>query len=425
MLAIAMHMYFAIVVDPGWLVGDNARYLTLMLASRFFIWIPSIALGLYFSYRREYRIHIPSVALIAVILNAYGFIIWAYFLGAEGIEYAESSLIMVTVAAFFAFGIPFHLTLATVFSYTVAFVIVVLLYAANMPAENTSVAFQHVSITRIISTVVGTVLLISVCAYQTECIKTSLLKSRYTISQGRASSLEWLQSMADFLKHELRGKRRTAEFSLELLMAKEASNYNVVRYGERLKRSLIDMDRLIEQTVTAANIEESLLNRNLEKIDLRKHLDLYIKNIERDWKEKDIQFTVHGLVSDAIVFIDSSKLDQMLNNILLNAIDFHKTGTTIQVSLKTTDDNAIISIGNEGPLLPKKINEIFNISYSSRNEDKQTGLNSGFGLFVSRRIAIFNQGAINAHNNDRGTGVIFDIILPLRLDSFWDFGDSV
>jgi len=392
---------------------DTQFHVYLMCASRLFIWIPPFLIAVYLSFKPSLRKYIPYVAIVGVLLHAYGFIIWAYFLGFDGLDYARSTLTMVTVLVYFAFAIPFRLSFIIVASYTVAFVITGLFITSELKAGGEFSSKDQALVMRYISTGVGTILLLTLCAYQTENIKINLLKSNNLIRHGRNSRQEWLRNMASFLEHELRGKRRAAETSLEMLLNKEPNNANVVKYGSRLDRSLRDMNKLIEQTVTAANLEDSLLNRDLEVVGLYEFLQNYCDYIEGEYNVNGIKFKSEFPGASPSVLIDKSKLNQMLSNIVLNAIDFREPNTDINVFLESDKEYAKIIIENKGPSLPvDDADHIFNMSYSNRESQYRNENNSGFGLFISRRIAISNRGSITAHNNN--DGVCFEVRLPVH-----------
>lgn len=114
------------------------------------------------------------------------------------------------------------------------------------------------------------------------------------------------------------------------------------------------------------------------------------------------------------VYADQSKIQQVINNLLDNAIKFSSANTSIIISTYLKSEKVFISIKDHGAGIPKKnINHIWERFYkidSSRGKDKR---GTGLGLAITKEI-------INAHNENinvtstEGVGTEFTFSLPKR-----------
>ena len=98
-----------------------------------------------------------------------------------------------------------------------------------------------------------------------------------------------------------------------------------------------------------------------------------------------------------------SRLGQVVNNILDNAISFSPEDSDIQLQLRRVGREIEISIEDEGPGIPEDhLDKIFERFYTDRPEDEY-GNNSGLGLNISRQIVAAHGGRIWAENRQDGT----------------------
>jgi len=115
-----------------------------------------------------------------------------------------------------------------------------------------------------------------------------------------------------------------------------------------------------------------------------------------------------------VIEADRDKLLQVMENVVLNAIEFSPYGGMLFLSVNVSNQGDAISfeIGDEGPGIPEEnLERIFDIFYSTRKGG------TGFGLAISRKIVEMHEGTIHAKNREEG-GALFTISLPLRIDMF-------
>lgn len=116
-----------------------------------------------------------------------------------------------------------------------------------------------------------------------------------------------------------------------------------------------------------------------------------------------------SFMSSLSIFVDKSRLIQVISNLLDNAIRFTKQGS-IDVIVKKRDDakEIIINIKDTGSGIDKEIFPRLFTKFATKS-DKGTGL----GLYISKNIIEAHGGKIWAKNNDDGKGATFGFNLPL------------
>ena len=129
------------------------------------------------------------------------------------------------------------------------------------------------------------------------------------------------------------------------------------------------------------------------------------------------------------VEIDTDKLTQVIDNIMNNAIKYSPDGGTITVSIKTTDEQLILSIADEGLGIPKQdLPKIFDRFYRVDKARSRAQGGTGLGLAIAKEIIKQHQGFIRA-KSEYGVGSTFTIVLPYENDGVrdddWDNEDDI
>ena len=110
---------------------------------------------------------------------------------------------------------------------------------------------------------------------------------------------------------------------------------------------------------------------------------------------------------------DEFRLQQVLRNVLANAIRFAPRGSAIEIAWRQVSSrDLMISVRDHGPGVPvAELERIFeSFVQSSRTRDGSGG--TGLGLAICRKIVSAHKGRISAHNHAEG-GAVFEIVLPV------------
>ena len=171
------------------------------------------------------------------------------------------------------------------------------------------------------------------------------------------------------------------------------------------------LDRLISDISQASRIDVEL-NKALPAPSF---IDELVENwitISQD-RHQNVSISYHAEAQDVPVRIFSSRIVQILDNILQNAISFSPEQGKITARFMVDDGQAKIIIEDEGPGIPVgKIEAIFDRFYTERPEGEAFGNHSGLGLSISRQIAEAHKGQLYAENRSEG-GARFVLSLPI------------
>ncbi len=218
----------------------------------------------------------------------------------------------------------------------------------------------------------------------------------------------FLESMPRTLRHEINNPLNTLSTSLQNL-AEENPAVRDSKYLESAKRGVMRIGVIVQNLADAANLEESLEAEEREVIDIAKLLENYVANCRITHKE--CEFIYRGPGRPVYASVSDYRIEQLLDKIIDNAIDFHRANSPIKVQLDAYRDQLQITVANRGPTLPEKAEQsLFDSMVSHRGP--QNRLHFGLGLYVVRVIAEHHGGFVRAVNLADGSGVAIMVQLP-------------
>ena len=222
----------------------------------------------------------------------------------------------------------------------------------------------------------------------------------------------FLENMPRTLRHEINNPLNTLSTSLQHL--EQDSGLNGKKYLESAKRGLFRIGSIVQNLADAANLEESLNSEEREVVDIQALLESYVNNCQMSHPEQTFVFRGH----DAPVYANVAdyRIEQLMDKVIDNAIDFHRSNSAIKVQLDKYKDHLQITVANRGPVLPLgEGDSLFESMVTHRGRHNR--LHFGLGLFVVRVIAEYHGGSALALNLSDGSGVAVVVQLPLEQNS--------
>ena len=219
----------------------------------------------------------------------------------------------------------------------------------------------------------------------------------------------FLQRMPRTLRHEINNPLNILHTSLEHL-AQESAAVRDSKYLESAKRGVLRIGAIVENLADAANLEDSLAAEDPEVVDVQRIVESYAANYSAlPGKEK---LVYRGARDPVYAEIADYRIEQILDKLIDNAVDFHRANTPITVQLDRHRDSLRLTVANRGPMLaPEIAGSVFESMVSRRGAEAK--LHFGLGLYVVRVIAEQHGGSVRAMNLVDGSGVAIAVRLPL------------
>ena len=215
--------------------------------------------------------------------------------------------------------------------------------------------------------------------------------------------IESSEKFAADVAHELRNPLTAARATAETMayVRTEAERGELVK---QIQGELQRLNRLITDVSNASRLDAELARQKKEPVDVGA-VALRIAEVLGDLAEADgIKITAEvkpGDTPSALVIPGhEGRVDQVITNLVDNAVSFSKAGQTVSVRIRRIGAEVEIVVDDDGPGMPdNKLEAIFDRFYSDRPEsDRTRGKNSGLGLSISREIVLAHNGRIWAEN---------------------------
>ncbi|ABJ68817.1 cell wall metabolism sensor histidine kinase WalK [Pediococcus pentosaceus] len=220
------------------------------------------------------------------------------------------------------------------------------------------------------------------------------------------------------VSHELRTPLTSMKSYIEALVEgawkdpEVAPNFLKVTQEEtdRMMRMINDLLNLSRMDLGTARLEREYVNLNELFNHILDRFDMILKNSDKPDKNYSIKrdFTRR----DIWVEVDTDKIQQVLDNIMNNAIKYSPDGGIITCRLLETHNHVIMSITDQGLGIPKdSISHIFDRFYRVDKARSRAQGGTGLGLAISKEVIQLHGGRIWVESRE-GEGSTFYISLP-------------
>ncbi|MDB6137727.1 MAG: Two-component system sensor histidine kinase CreC, partial [Verrucomicrobiaceae bacterium] len=228
--------------------------------------------------------------------------------------------------------------------------------------------------------------------------------------EGRDYASRYVQTLTHELKSPLAAIRATAE----LLEENQMEPAQRKRFLESLRIETERTEHLIRQLLRLAEVERQKFLRHTVPVDLRAVAGHALQELQPAAEAKGLNVDLHQPEASVTVEGDEMLLRRAATNLIENAIDFSPANGKILVCLSFENNQAVLSIADEGPGIPDyALPRLFERFYSLKH--KQTGRKgSGLGLCFVKETAGLHHGTVTVENRPEG-GAKVSLSLPATL----------
>ena len=180
------------------------------------------------------------------------------------------------------------------------------------------------------------------------------------------------------------------------------------------------MMRMVTDLLHLSRIDNATTHLDVELINFTAFITFILNRFDKmrgSDEEKKYELVRDYPITSVWIEIDTDKMTQVIDNILNNAIKYSPDGGKITVTMKTTDDQMILSISDQGLGIPKQdLPRIFDRFYRVDRARSRAQGGTGLGLSIAKEIIKQHKGFIWA-KSEYGKGSTFTIVLPYDKDA--------
>ena len=201
---------------------------------------------------------------------------------------------------------------------------------------------------------------------------------------------------------------------------------NFDQYFDRIIRNAKRLEKLTEDVLDVSRIEGKNLQLTKSYFDLNHTIEQVIEDHQKEALEKEVKISFDSKNVTTTIHADEARLQQVIDNLLSNAINFTNKGNIIVSSFRGTEDtngkiddsnnsdkeSIVVEIKDTGAgINPEMMPRLFE-KFATRSIS-----GTGLGLYISKSIIDSHGGMIGAYNNKYGKGATFTFILPVEKKS--------
>lgn len=228
---------------------------------------------------------------------------------------------------------------------------------------------------------------------------------RERLARQRQNELAYLASVA----HDLRNPLGALKSAVALVRQRAGPDERLGRTFDLIDRQVDRLNRMVGDLLEMARIESGRLHLEPARCDLRE--------IVREAAELYAPTTAHHNLSmslpDGPVYVscDAMRIEQVLGNLITNAIKYSPQGGRVQVTVTREEREGVIAVSDEGIGIPQEaLKDIFAPFWRRRPDARTSGV--GLGLSVVRTIVDAHGGRVDVESTP-GLGSTFFVHLPV------------
>lgn len=210
--------------------------------------------------------------------------------------------------------------------------------------------------------------------------------------------------------HELRTPLTTLQSTVEAMLDGVWSPDEA--HLSSCREEILRLNKLVDELGKLSRYEGDALTLSCEALDLHQLAKRVARTFEQPALQKGVALTVSG--GEAVVQADRDKIEQVLVNLLHNALKFTPSGGSIIIKTAVDADSAILSVTDTGSgITAEHLPFVFERFYrADPSRNRETG-GSGIGLAIAQAVAKAHGGEIHVSSTP-GAGSTFVLNLPLK-----------
>ena len=217
------------------------------------------------------------------------------------------------------------------------------------------------------------------------------------------------------LSHELRTPLTPALGGVSMLENRDDLPEDVRTQLGIVRRNIETQARLVDDLLDLTRISRGIIEMHFETVDLHNLIRETAGTFQRELDDKEIAITLALHAREFHVWADPSRLQQVLFNLLSNALKFTPRGGSIALRTRTDASNRLMltitdtGVGIESETLARLF-QPFEQGHHGTTSRRFGGL--GLGLSIARSLLQMHQGTIRALSEGANCGATFEVMLP-------------
>ncbi len=249
-----------------------------------------------------------------------------------------------------------------------------------------------------------------------------LRRTAAELSESDRKKNEFLATLA----HELRNPLAPLTNGLHLLRHLKQDPAATARILELMDRQVKQMVHLVNDLLDISRISTGKIDLRSQTVDLQTVLAMALETGEHLFVQRQQRFTSQIVPGPILLQCDSTRISQVIGNLLNNASKYTQRGGAVALTVKVVDGYAEIAVSDDGAgLTPVACSAIFDMftQIDATSHMGQGGL--AIGLSLVRTLVDLHGGTVVATSAGLGKGSCFTVRLPIGVATALKAADAV
>jgi signal transduction histidine kinase len=227
-----------------------------------------------------------------------------------------------------------------------------------------------------------------------------------------ASEKEQQQFIAD-VSHELRTPLTVLRGSLEVALEEDRT---AEEYREAIGNAILEvrhLTRISQNLLFLTRGESGRVTLSFANLDLGRFAAETVRDLGQAAADREMTLEAAAPALPVYVFADSGRLQQVLHNLVENALQYSQPGGKIRVEVGAAPGEALLSVTDQGIGIPEAdLPYVFERFFRSKKSRRANPGGSGLGLSIVRWIVEAHKGKVTVQS-EPGRGSTFTVRLPV------------
>ncbi len=215
--------------------------------------------------------------------------------------------------------------------------------------------------------------------------------------------------------HELRTPLSAIKNAVQLMLQGRTGeiNENQAKFLSMAERNINRLTGILNSLLDLSRIESGKIEMKFEELDLRGSIEFILSSLKPQSDGKSIQLKMQIAEAPPPAYADREKFEQILTNLVGNAIKFTPEGGEISVSVKSFEEDMVaISVKDSGIGIPAdQLDKIFEKFHQVEDSLRRSITGTGLGLAITKGLVETHHGKIWVES-ELGKGSAFTFTLP-------------
>jgi signal transduction histidine kinase/ActR/RegA family two-component response regulator len=216
------------------------------------------------------------------------------------------------------------------------------------------------------------------------------------------------------LGHELRNPLSAVRFATDLIVRRSAQDGSVAKHAETIERQTTHLNRLVDDLLDVSRVTSGKVILRKEPTDLASLVLRCVESLQTMADAHGVSLGRPACSASVPIDGDVVRLEQVVSNLVTNAIKYTPRGGRVAIDVRTDEDEAVLLVRDTGVGIPAEhIESIFDLFCQAPTGLDRASGGLGLGLTLVRALVGMHGGTVAARSEGAGQGSEFHVRLPL------------